>query len=572
MIRNISIKNICVIDDFDMDFSAIKVAMVVGESGSGKTTLLGSVFACLYGSFPDKPERTLYEDVKNQDLPGEIELILDIEQKQFRVKRVVEAKDKKNYAYVYEGQTLVAGPQIKGFEAWINDNIMDRNMFLSLHYLSQKRKNDICGLSPSISSAVVMDLLGLSKFQEQSKKFQKISEEANSSLVFIENQFAQIRDAKTRIVSITAKKEELTGWLGKASAELENLEGFINAVDTGRLSKEISEKENKITDTKREIINLTNKNALIRKQREMMSDQLDLVKKAGCKKGSNYEYPKCPLLNVEKLLNKDKILLSEIESNSKVISALEQKAKSLDIELEEIIDKDKEGTHAKRLLSIEEKKNLVQETSLKNRELGAIENEISNLEAIISKSSVLKQQKEEYKIKALYSDFIYRAFGKKGAPSLIMEDAFNEINKIANDICVEHYVPFRFAISFVKDDGNESVLGPLNIMLVDETGRSRHVSSYSGGEFQLAQIILRFAVQNYLSNVLNRDKIGILIMDEPWSEQDSNLAEITYRIINDNSRFGQILIISHDTSFCSKFDNVIEVSKGETTTVKLINL
>jgi len=574
MIQQVKIENLCTIKDVEFDLSDISVAMIVGESGSGKTTFIGSIFACLYGSFPDKPEQSLYDDVLNKEAQAKISVTIDISGKSYVIQRIIDNKDRRCYAYVYNINDMaspIVGPQIKGFNQWISNNLFDKNIFLALYYLSQKKKNDICDLAPSVASTVLMGLFGLDSFSDTSKKYQELAKDANKNLVYVDNQFSIIRTAKSRLEESQIKIQQCSTQIDECNKELSEIDMFLNNSELTELSKNITRIQTDIAKSlsSKEKLELSNK--AIRKQQDVYKVQENLIRNAACKKGANFEYPSCPFLNADKIAKNLQDLQDQIDRNNKDMSKLDKELAQQRTKLQELTSEDKPGFINKKIISQEQKKNVLSLIAAKNKELGGLENEIEHLQQIISKESTLKKEKEIFRKNALYADFLYRTFGRRGAPSLIVESSLEEINIIANTMCTEYYVPFKFALTFTKEDSNETLLGSLNVVLLDEASKPRHVSSYSGGEMQLAQIVLRFAIQEYLKKYLAKDKLAIFIADEPWSEMDSNLAELAYNIINDKSELAQILIISHDTSFCSKFENVIEVTKlGNETKIELV--
>jgi DNA repair exonuclease SbcCD ATPase subunit len=216
-------------------------------------------------------------------------------------------------------------------------------------------------------------------------------------------------------------------------------------------------------------------------------------------------------------------------------------------------------------------KAITQEIFSLNRDLGSLEKQLELLENnLIQEQKLLKQRNDTSK-EIKYADFLSRTFGKKGAPVLIMQNGLSSINKIANEICLLYNVPFKFNLTFIQDD-TEDAIGGLNIFITDINDKTRHVSSYSGGEIQLIQLILRFAIQEYISTILRTQTSDVFLCDEAWSEMDSNLAEMAYNIIISKRLFSQIIIITHDTSFCSRFENVVEFLKnGATSTAEMVN-
>lgn len=569
MIRRLTIENLCTIDNADIDLSDKRLIMVVGGSGSGKSTLIGSIFACLYGSYPDKPDISLYSDVMDKDKLARLSLEIEHEGKQYLIERTIDCTENKTYAYVYDATDTskpIVGPQVKGVASWVNRHIMDRYAFLCMYYLSQKGRHDLCELGPSAATDILLGLFATENYANSSSHFLNIAKNTSKVISGLQSQFGEIRESSILLKKKEAAKRQLEAEIADIRKEMKNIDAFLSKVPSIQFPDEVKEKEAELAKLVENRKRLVDENGVLEHQATLMQAQIDKVSIAGCKTSSGFEYPKCPLLNVNDLLTHQHDLKSKLTKNKRTIAGLDKRISAAQDAVEIAKNNDEYNLYSKIILSMEEKNQASEALSHKNKLLGALESEIERLEAITCKEEILKKQLKQAEKTYRYSEFLGRAFSREGIPSIIIDNALPNINRIANDICVDFYVPFRFDISATKETKKGETVENLNIMLIDEAGKTRHVSSFSGGERQLAQLIIRFAIQEYLKQFLYRPAFDIFIGDEIWSEMDSNMMDICFRIISNKKDFEQIIIVSHDHSLVPNFENIIDVGKQDNST------
>lgn len=564
MIKRIEIVNLCCVDRLEINTASESVLMLVGGSGGGKTTIVGSLFACFYGSYPDKPDVSLYNDVLDYSQPASITVDIKIGDIVYSISRIIDAKEQKSLGYVYDladASKPIVGPQIKPFNAWIERNVMDKDSFLSITYLSQSTKGDICELPPSYASDALIKLFSLKNVTDISKQFQSVTKELNSENVACSYELQNIVDAKFKLDNYNIDKRKLKADLESLQLKITNLdiqlEELSSAVLTGK-PKEIYDKSRKIDG---EISSLTSGNENLRKKKELYQSQIDNVQNAACRKGKTFEYPKCPLLNVESLVVGMDSIDREISTNNNKLIKLGHLQESLKKEISEYESSDGFASSLKRTALIDERGALLTKASGLNQQLGNNETLIKQCEELIAKEGAVKAKQVECSQRLKYADFIHRALDREGAPALVINQALPEINRIANDLCNEFSLPFNFDISYVYEKRSGDSKEALNITLKDNAGKQRHVTSFSGGEKQMARMVFRFSLHRYLKEVNNKNFIDIFIGDEIWSGMDASLRKSAIDMIKKNDAFGQIIVVSHMFDVMNEFSDVYEVYK-----------
>jgi DNA repair exonuclease SbcCD ATPase subunit len=557
MIKTIEIENFCTIDRASIDLSGARLIMLVGGSGSGKSSLLGSIFAVLYGSYPDKPDISLYGDVLDPSKRARMMIEMELNNQTIKVERIVDCTEQRSIAYISDATTgkVLVGPKLKDVQMWVANHIMDRNAFLALYYLSQRSKNDMCEITPSDGNKVLVQLLGIENMYAYSRQFAALAKDIAGQIHAFNRELAVIETSKFLLDEKNHRKSAIEDEIKQLSGEITEIEEFLSV--TSNNNQTIVDLEKQVLVAENNIKGLINTISGIDVQLLNIAQHLKITESVPC----GTTYPKCSFLNIEpKLEHKKDLEQQKIELATELSEAIDCK-NSLDTELNSAKNNGNATLQGKRILSVRERQDYSQVLNTKYKDLGVIEGEIERLEAILLKEPALIAEIKTFEINQRYADFISRAFSREGAPALLIDEALPDINKIANDICTTYYVPFRFKIDSTKEMKNGTKIESLNILLEDESGKTRHVTSYSGGERQLAQLVLRFALQEFLYQRFGKQVLNIFAGDELWSAMDSNCLDICFNILSNKSEFDQIIAVSHSYNLVSKFDCVIESSK-----------
>ncbi|NQU43206.1 SMC family ATPase [bacterium] len=122
---------------------------VTASYGTGKTFLVEASLACLWGDFAWYGG-SIY-DALSQGGTGEgsIELVFEQHGRKYRAVRTIKdsGKTRTQRAELWDvaQDVMVAGPKVTDFESRVTAMLGDRDTALSSWFLSQNRKNDLCG-------------------------------------------------------------------------------------------------------------------------------------------------------------------------------------------------------------------------------------------------------------------------------------------------------------------------------------------------------------------------------------------------------------------------------------------
>ena len=98
-----------------------------------------------------------------------------------------------------------------------------------------------------------------------------------------------------------------------------------------------------------------------------------------------------------------------------------------------------------------------------------------------------------------------------------------------------------------------------DFFIYDE-GQRYPIERFSGGEIDLANLVLRIAISKTLSELNGAGNIGFLAFDEVFGSQDeSRRMEILEAFHTIKEQYRQIFLISHEMEIKEMFERVVEV-------------
>lgn len=239
------------------------------------------------------------------------------------------------------------------------------------------------------------------------------------------------------------------------------------------------------------------------------------------------------LQNNEQLLKNQEILNQLKEKNNNLKSKYDENLlEELETKVEEL------GKElVKEESNLQERENDLKENIEKLNKMKEAKKEIDDIEAKINKYNTIKDVLEYIRT------VLNRAGEKVGA--VYREFLAKEANRLYREVSKENVV-----LEWTDD---------YDIVLVDQiNGRTRRrtFKQLSGGEQMTAALAIRLSLLKQLSNV----RLGFF--DEPTTNLDSqrrnNLAQVLPEI---TQGFDQIFVISHDDSFDSITENIIQITK-----------
>lgn len=103
------------------------------------------------------------------------------------------------------------------------------------------------------------------------------------------------------------------------------------------------------------------------------------------------------------------------------------------------------------------------------------------------------------------------------------------------------------------------VSNDFDFYIYDE-GKKYPIERFSGGEVDLANLVLRIAISKTLTELSGNNSIGFLAFDEVFGSQDENRRiEILEAFHTIKEQYRQIFLISHEIEIKEMFENIIEL-------------
>ncbi len=255
-------------------------------------------------------------------------------------------------------------------------------------------------------------------------------------------------------------------------------------------------------------------------------------------------------LSLETELKRLVLVKADLENVTKKIEELKATCQNKETEFKLIIYDDVKhkhqlDEHESILKTVESKTALLNEIKVQiakiEGEIKTVQNALDNNEIQLKKVQTKKDDLRDYeKIKTSLSEFKTK-LNAKVAPriSSIASEMYSQITKgkyqhieVSND--------FDF---FIYDDG-----------------KKYPIERFSGGEIDLANLVLRIAISKTLTELSGASSIGFLAFDEVFGSQDENRRmEILEAFHTIKEQYRQIFLISHEMEIKEMFERVVEL-------------
>lgn len=273
-------------------------------------------------------------------------------------------------------------------------------------------------------------------------------------------------------------------------------------------------------------------------------------------RSKNFEAAKAALATIDELNATISVQNAILEKNQKDLT-LCQSNLLITQEAFESASKNILGTIASESELIEKKKtseDIIQSLSATIAEKKVL---IKMAEEAEKEISTLKteQQKMDKELQSLRA--VKEAFGSKGIKTIIIDFFVPKLEKSINDI-LSQLSDFRVEIDTQREslDGESTVEG-LFINVIDADGVVKEFDSYSGGE----KLKIVVAISEALARLQN---VGFRIMDEMFIGLDAESTEGFVAVLEKvQSRFSQLIVISHLQNIKDIFNETIEVIKRD---------
>lgn len=247
------------------------------------------------------------------------------------------------------------------------------------------------------------------------------------------------------------------------------------------------------------------------------------------------------------------------KSLSKQVSRLEQDEADLSGELARLEQELSHVQESERLLS-----DLRRRENETRKQLGAAEKSLADLAALRQTLDALQGERQERATRVQRLRRLEVAFGHKGVPALLIEQALPEIEARANEIIgllSDGAMSIRLVTQQAyKDQSRQDMRETLDVLISDGQGL-RDYSLFSGGERFRVDFAIRLALSKVLAQRAGA-RLQMLVIDEGFGSQDEigrqKLVEAVNLVQGD---FGCILVITHIDALKDVFPARMEVSK-----------
>ncbi len=369
----------------------------------------------------------------------------------------------------------------------------------------------------------------IESYEKKAIQVQKLITKNELLVQSIKDEITQWENSKAQDFQITYEKLENKSYLANLQPKLDKLTSEIKELDFNE------EKHNKL---KLEVTNLA---GIEQKYQEVNAakSKLEPIQKQFSELEGDLKVDEKELETKLDSLEKQQADFEELYSQMLDLNRLKRDLDEIDKEIS-LLDK-KEGAEKQKLEAIANQK--------KNKEKHLI-----NL--------------DELKIQISQYHKLEEAFGKKGVPALLIEQALPEIEAHANEL-LDRLTYGQLSIHFetqseYKDKKREDKKETLDILINDANGYSRAYEMFSGGE----SFRINFAIRLALSQVLAKRsgaRLQTLVIDEGFGSQDNAGRDRLVETINVVKKdFSKILIITHLEELKDAFPGRIEVEKTST--------
>lgn len=256
------------------------------------------------------------------------------------------------------------------------------------------------------------------------------------------------------------------------------------------------------------------------------------------------------VLRLETELKREQGVREELALTCKDLEALHVKAKEKEAEVEKTLyDEPKHTAKQSEYDELQKQKEKqysviseLKEKIAKNEgEIKTLQNALENNDIQLKKVQSKKDDLQDYeKIKLSLSEFKTK-LNAKIAP---------RISQIASGMYAT-ITKGKYQAIEVNND--------FDFFIYDE-GKCYPIERFSGGEIDLANLVLRIAISKTLSELNGASSVGFLAFDEVFGSQDENRRmEILEAFHTIKEQYRQIFLISHEMEIKEMFERVVEL-------------
>lgn len=397
--------------------------------------------------------------------------------------------------------------------------------------------------------------------QQKIAKIQSLGRESNCPtctrqlLDEYDNVIASLNDIvqKTQTQKIDKTKEKLdilTKQIGELELQKEQAQKALHVNETA-LSL-IASKQKDLANAKEHFTKVS-------EQGKRNKEELDTLSKHAYDKALHVNLQKSFLelkpkyeavLSLETELKREQDVREDLALTVKSAEALHVKAKEKELEVSKTLyDEPKHTAKQSEYDELQKQKEKqysviseLKEKIAKNEgEIKTLQNALENNDIQLKKVQSKKDDLQDYeKIKLSLSEFKTK-LNSKIAP---------RISQIASQMYAT-ITKGKYQYIEVNND--------FDFFIYDE-GKCYPIERFSGGEIDLANLVLRIAISKTLSELNGASSVGFLAFDEVFGSQDENRRmEILEAFHTIKEQYRQIFLISHEMEIKEMFERVVEV-------------
>jgi DNA repair protein SbcC/Rad50 len=394
--------------------------VLVGSMGSGKSSILQAISFALFGTFAELKHRSIKSSEvisrSAEQKIAEIKLTLTSQNKQFEIKRKIEAKKNVSEGAIRDSEgKLVAGPQTNQVNEFVKKELgIDDEIFLRTVYAMQNDVDMILKLSPKERKKRIDELMGLNKFEIARNNCitlrnrtirQKADATAFLESIGLENLTKKLEDMNQQIETLKSKQIGLKSELSKKKLEkdssrinlLEMRDKFQESTKFEERKKAIMEQVSELDEKLKDQKIIRNKQD-VEKELEEISNKIIIYQREKIELSTTLSKSQLDYMSADKRIALIGTKITDINSKLNKISQVKQELEKYKItdlgaeigELKKILDNRKDEKQA-NIAELRELRKHLEQLALAESQCPVCSNSLN----IENKTRIIANRKQE---------------------------------------------------------------------------------------------------------------------------------------------------------------------------------